>query len=105
MGNSSSCIGTEFKISVSMEPIEGQTLSELDFNAEVYTDRSGKGKKYEKADCIKLDNDTYVVPVDSSEIGAGRYFIKVTVFIPDTHFLDGYRKDVSTFYSGKEILP
>ena len=105
MGNSSSCIGTEFKISISMEPIEGQTLSEIDFNADVYTDRSGKHKTYKKPDCANLDNYTYVVAVDSSELGAGRYFIKVTVFIPDTHFLDGYRKDVSTFFSGKEILP
>lgn len=105
MSDSASSLGTQFKIYVQMEPIDGHTLNDLDFSAEVFTDRRGKSRTYQKADCIKVDDDTYAIPVDSSELGAGRYFIKLTVLIPDTHFIVGYRKDVSTFYSGKEIHP
>ena len=51
-----------------------------------------------------LDEDSYAIPVDSQELGSGRYFISITVYIPDTHFPEGVRKDVSTFYSGKKIM-
>lgn len=98
-------IGTEFKIKVQMEPIEGFALKDLDFTAAVHTDRYGKRKDYSKEDCIKIDDDTYAVPVNTADIGAGKYFITVTVYIPDTHFVDGTRKDVSVFPIGIEILP
>lgn len=100
-----STVGTEFKIRIAMEPIDGKSLSELEFSVLVHTNRYGKSKAYEKKDCIMIDKDTYAVPVDSAALGPGKYFITVTVFIPDTHFIKGVRKDVSTFYSGKEIMP
>lgn len=98
-------IGTEFKIKLQMEPIDGHSLSDLDFSVEVHTDRRGSRKTYRKDDCIMLDSDSYAVPVDSAELGPGKYYLKVTVLIPDTHFIEGVRKDVSTFYSGKDIMP
>lgn len=99
-----STIGTEFKIKVQMERIDGHSLSDLDFHVEVFTDRNKKRVVYEKEKCIMLDEDSYAIPVDSQELGSGRYFISITVYIPDTHFPEGVRKDVSTFYSGKEIM-
>lgn len=103
--HNTSKIGTEFKITFSHEPIDGRPISEMDFSAIVSTDRGGKPKKYEKNDCIKIDEDTYAAPVDSAEIGYGRYFIDIILHVPDTHFPAGYRKEIKTYYSGKEILP
>lgn len=100
-----STLGTEFKIQLKMEPIDGQTLSDLDFSVVVHTDRYNKRQIYNKKDCILMNDDTYAVPVDSAELGPGRYYVTVTVYIPDTHFIEGVRKDVSTYFSGKEIIP
>lgn len=98
-------IGTQFEIYFQMEPIDGHPLSDLDFSVEVSTDRRGSRKLYGKDDCIMLNHDSYAVPVDSAELGPGKYYLKVTLLIPNTHFIEGVRKDVSTFYSGKEIMP
>jgi hypothetical protein len=90
---------------VQMEPMAGYALKDLDFTVVVHTDRYDKRKGYLKGNCVKIDDDTYAAPVDSEEIGTGKYFATVTVYIPDTYFIDGIRKDVSTFYTGMEILP
>lgn len=98
-------IGTQFEIYWQMDPIDGHSLSDLDFSVEVHTDRRGSRKHYGKKDCIMLNHDSYAVPVDSAELGPGKYYLEVTLLIPNTHFAEGVRKDVSTFYSGKEIMP
>ena len=105
MESNTSRIGTEFKIYVQVEPIDGKTLSELEFSAVVYTDRVGRRKEYTKEQFVKVNENKYAVSVYSAEIGPGKYFIDVTLQIPDTHFIAGYRKEVRTFFSGKEILP
>lgn len=92
-------------VMVQMQPIEGYALKDLDFTVEVHTDRYGKRKGYLKDNCVKIDDDTYGAPVNSEEMGTGKYFATVTLYIPDTHFIDGTRKDVSTFFTGMEILP
>ena len=71
-------------------------LSDIDFSGKVYNAmQEDVEKTFVKADCIMIeDGRSYVVLVDSEELGVGSYLLKVTVQIPDTDYPSGYRKEV-----------
>ena len=48
-----------------------------------------------KADCIMTDDGaSYVVLVDSEELGIGTLMLRLTVYMPDTDYQSGTRKEV-----------
>ena len=48
-----------------------------------------------KADCIMTDEGaSYVVLVDSDTLGIGTLMLRLTVYIPDTDYQSGTRKEV-----------
>lgn len=98
-----SSIGTELKINVSIEPIDGTHMSDYDFICRfyIYTNRYVDVKKSEM---IKLDNDNYVALVDSTAIGVGQIKMQVTAFIPDADFADdGVRTEIETVNTGIKV--
>lgn len=94
-----SSIGTELKINVSIEPIDGTHMSDYDFICRfyIYTNRYVDVKKSEM---IKLDDDNYVACIDSAKIGVGQIKMQVTAFIPDADFTDGMRTEVVDVFTG-----
>ena len=100
MGNSVK--GTRLKLNVFMKKLDGFTLRDVDFNVEVFTDRGGYAK-FEKADTIEVDENNYKIPIDTAKIGAGRYSVRLTAYIPDGDFPDGIRIEKKTFHT-KEII-
>lgn len=95
MGNS--IAGTMFKSMISMQPIENIHLSSLDFTVEVYALGSPKSKIFFKGKAglseglRYYDEDSYMVVVDSAELGAGAYWATLTVDIPDNDCDNGIR--------------
>lgn len=89
LGNS--IAGTMFKSMISAQPIDGVTLSQMDFSVEVYALGSPKTKTYRKDELIFHDENSYMVTVDSNELGAGAYWATITVSIPDNDFSTGVR--------------
>lgn len=96
--------GTEFKLNISMEPMDGFHLADVDFSADVFTEMGlRKGITIAKADAIKVDEDNYIICVDSAVCGVGKYYVRLTAHIPDTHFPDGLRTEIKTVYTGVTI--
>lgn len=88
-------IGSQIKILIEAVLPDSLTLLEVDFDVVVYNDdKKDQQKKYKKTECILTDESDYVVLVDSDELGVGTYMVKLTVYIPDTDFPDGRRKEV-----------
>lgn len=94
---------TKFKLNVWMEQIDGFHLSDVDFEVEIYTENSPKIHRIRKSEAIKVDEDNYMVRVDSSVCGAGRYWMTLIAKIPDTDFEDGIRTEVKTSFTGVTI--
>lgn len=90
-----SSIGTELKINVHLDRLDGYRMSEIDFFCEfyVYTNRKVVVKKEEM---IKEDDDNYVACVDSAKLGVGKVMCRATAYIPDADFDDGIRKEVES---------
>ena len=88
-------IGSQIKILIAASLPDNLTLFDVDFDVVVYNDdKKDQQKKYKKTECILTDESDYVVLVDSDELGVGTYMVKLTVYIPDTDFPDGRRKEV-----------
>ncbi len=88
-------IGSQIKILIAASLTDNLSLFDVDFDVVVYNDdKKDKKKDYAKKDCILTDEMDYVVLIDSDELGVGTYMVKLTVYIPDTDFPDGKRKEV-----------
>lgn len=94
-------LGTELKLKITMEPIDGYNLEDCDFYCLVYcVEGSKKHIILNKGDSRvkQVDENSYVLLVDSCKLGAGTIKIKVVVNIPDADFSspgDGFRREVT----------
>lgn len=104
-----SVVGTGFKLNINMTPIDGFHMSDVDWECLVFTEagfnsmvlmEGNNSMVIKKSDAVKVDNDNYLICIDTAICGAGRYYITLTAYIPDRDFADGYRPERKTAYSG-----
>ena len=90
-----SSIGTELKINVHLDRLDGYRMSDIDFSCDffVYTNRK---VTVNKEAMVKVDDDNYVACVDSTKLGVGKIMCRVTASIPDADFEDGLRTEIET---------
>lgn len=86
-------IGTELKININVEPMNGIHLSECDFTVTFYTNVE-RSLTISKSSMIESDSDNYIALVDSEFLGKGLLRMKLEIEVPDNDFPDGYRKEV-----------
>ncbi len=88
-------IGSDVKILIEAELPDDLKLADVDFSVKVInSSKKDESHTYQKTDCIELEDGNFVVLVDSEELGIGVYTCRLTVFIPDTDYQSGYRKEV-----------
>ena len=88
-------LGSQEKILITSELPDDLTMQDVDFSVEVVNaDAKDKKKMFKKTECILTDEGDYVVLVDTDDYGIGTLIVKVTFYIPDTDFPEGYRKTV-----------
>lgn len=103
MKNESPFIGTELKLNINIEPMGSMTMDDFDFEVEVYCSIK-RVITIQKKDAIRVDQNNYMVLVDTSETGAGDLKCKVTAHIPDGDFNDGLRTEVVAVSTGITII-
>lgn len=96
-------LGSELKLNVSIEPIGTLTMDDYDFVVEVYCSNQ-KVLNIPKSQAIRVDEENYVVLVDTKVIGTGRIKCKVTAQIPDADFSDSYRTEVVIIDTELDII-
>lgn len=84
--------GTIFKLNVHMNPVDNFHLADVEWEAEVFA-AGGIGKRIKviKEDAVKVDEDNYIISVDSAVGGAGEYSLILTAYIPDADCPNGIR--------------
>lgn len=97
-GNSAK--GTEFKLNINMTPINGNNMASIEWEALVFTETGHKSLTVRKNDAVKVDENNYIIRVDSSVCGAGKYYVTLTAYIPDSDFPDGLRREKKTMFTG-----
>lgn len=97
-----SAFGTEFKLNIHVEPIDGLHMSEYDFEVSVFV-FTNKIAVIPKSKMKKVDDDNYLVMITSDigkQIGRGAVKMKFTAHIPDADFDDGFRTEVEELCTG-----
>lgn len=103
MGNES-IKGTIFKINVHMEPMDNYHLEDVEWEAEVFAE-GGFGKRItvKKKQARKVDEDNYIIAVDSEIGGAGEYSLILTAYFPDADCPNGIRVERASCQTGVKI--
>lgn len=97
-----SSIGTELKINVHVEPIDGFHMSDYDFTCRFYI-YANRYVELGKSEMIRMDDDNYIACIDSSKLGTGNIMMRIMAYIPDADFSDGFRTEVETVSTGIRI--
>lgn len=97
--------GTKFKLNVNMSPIDGFHLSGIEWQARVWTETSSKAQICTKNESTYVDDDNYMIKVDSAIVGAGVYNVTIYANIPDEDFEDGMRPEVRTAFNVITVDP
>lgn len=90
-----SALGTELKMNVHLDPIDGLHMSGYDFECAfyVYTNRK---VVIPKSMMTKVDDDNYLAIIETADalrIGRGKINAEITAHIPDSDFSDGFRTE------------
>lgn len=81
--------GSEFKLNVNMEPIDGYHMKDVDFFCTFKS--CGRAVNLTKSEMIEVNDDNYLAPLYSSDLGIGTLSVRYEADIPDDAFDDGYR--------------
>lgn len=103
MKNTLPLVGTKLKLNVHIDPIGELTMKDYNFEVEVFCS-SKQPIIIAKEDAIQVDDNNYIVLVDTNEVGAGSLKCKVTAQIPDGDFPDGLRTEVVCIDTGINII-
>ena len=88
-------LGSDAKILVSAQLPDGLKMEDVNFVVIVYNDDNPTASHtYPKAECLYTIDGDYIVLADTTELGVGRYMLKVTFEIPDTDYPSGYRREI-----------
>ena len=101
-----SALGTEFKINVHVEPIDGLHMSGYDFECVFYV-YTNKRVVIKKSELKKVDDDNYLAMIDTAKglmLGRGKVNLELTAYIPDGDFNDGVRTEKAIICTGVTIV-
>ena len=89
-------LGDDVKVKITVDLPDGMRMQDVPFTVTVINiNEKNKTKVYDKAECLLADDGSYVVLVDSTLLGIGRYMARVLFRIPDADYESGYRKQVA----------
>jgi hypothetical protein len=82
----------DVKLNIHLEPIDGLTMDDYDFDVEAYCSTRNV-LKFRKDELIRVDGSNFKVAFNTADIGAGEIKIRVIARIPDGDFPDGIRDE------------
>lgn len=88
-------IGSDVKILIEASLPDDLLLRDVDFTVKVVNySQKDLSQIYTKSECVETEDGNYVVLVNSEDLGIGEYRCLLTVYIPDTDYPAGTRKEV-----------
>lgn len=99
-------LGTDFKVNVHMDNIDGYSMDDVDFTCVFYA-KTGKRVVLPKDEMVPIRDSnyvSYVAPLRSKDLGIGVLKIVYEADIPDNDFDDGLRHEVVPITTGIKIV-
>jgi hypothetical protein len=96
-------LGTELKLNIHIEPIGDMSMDDYNFDVEVYCSPK-KVITAAKNEMKRVDEDNYIVLVDTDVVGTGDLKCRITAYIPDADFGDAIRTEVQIVDTGINVV-
>lgn len=96
-------LGTELKLNVHIAPIDGITIDAYDYLTEVYCSPK-RSITIPKEKTKRIDSENYMICFDTTNLGVGDLFVRITAFIPDGDFDDNLRTEICVIDTGITIV-
>lgn len=84
-------IGSELKYAIEITA-QGFSMDDDDFTVYIMKGRNIV-KEYAKSD-LKVENGTYLLCINTEEVGLGSFDVAAKAEVPDDHFEDGFRTEI-----------
>lgn len=84
--------GTGIKINVHIDPVSQLYMDDYDFDCKFSTSVN-RFVIFNKKDMVRIDEQNYYAPLDTSKLSFGKLYLEVTAYVPDADFESGYRKE------------
>lgn len=92
-------VGTEVKLNIHIEPLDGLAMEDYNFKVEVFTSPKNR-VTITKEQARKIDANNYLIMVNTAKVGQGLLRCEVTAYIPDGDFDDALRTEVALIETG-----
>ena len=99
-----SIIGTEEKFNVHVAPIGDLHIIDYGFSVKAYSNNNAR-VTIPKEDCIFVDDDNFIVRIDTNELGLGQITLEITALVPDSDFPDNLRTEITRCKTDTTIIP
>lgn len=86
--------GTELKFNVNIEPIDNISMISYDFEAKAYCLGTKQRIAVPKSDCTAVDDDNYILPIDTTGLALGQLIVDIYAYVPDQDFPDDTRTEI-----------
>lgn len=104
-------LGTEIKLNLNIDPIDGQSMSEYDWQVELYCTpkksitikKTDDGTNDTDKRVVSVDKNNYLLLIDTTELGAGTIMAKITAHLNDDQFPDKLRTEIVLIDTGITI--
>ena len=93
--------GSQVVLNLHIDPVDGVSAKEYDFNVIVSSKRD---VQLAKSDLAEVDDDNYIILLDTTEVGLGEIVIKVEAYLPDGRWPNEVRKEITVIHTGINIV-
>ena len=98
-------IGTELKLNINIQPIDGLTMTDYDFEVMLISGIiAAKSKTYSKNELVKDDDNNYILPFNTQDVGLGKIVCRIIAHLPDGAFSDRKRTEIVDIDTGIEVV-
>lgn len=96
-------VGTKKKLALHIEPMGNITMADYNFVVEYFCSEM-KVERVIKDDMLKVDDEHYIIRIDTAKVGCGRLKCRVIAYLPDSDFDDGIRPEIYDFTTKINIV-
>lgn len=93
--------GSQVVLNLHIDPVDGVSSKEYDFGVIVSAKRE---VQLAKSNLVEVDDDNYIILLDTTDVGLGEIVIKVDAYLPDGRWPNGTRRELTKIDTGLNIV-
>ena len=93
--------GSQVVLNLHIDPVDGVSAKDYDFEVVVCAKRD---VSFGKSHLVEVDDDNYIILLDSTECGLGEVSVRVEAMLPDGRWPNEVRKEITVIPTGLNVV-